>query len=180
REGSERLVDRPGQCGVQAGHQRVQGPAATGVHGRQEERPAAGGCPQVRPMHPRQRREGLPGPHPRWGPHRHGTNPNRQSERWYEHSPRRDAEVRRLRGGGGGDGGPVMRKRWVLAGAAVVVAVTVTGGVVVMSGAQEVSPAAQELTVNTATVEKGKLSAMVSLYGILTYRARSDGLPYSL
>src|SRR5262245_29129075 len=73
-----------------------------------------------------------------------------------------------------------MRKRWVLAGAAVVVAVTVTGGVVVMSGAQQASPAAQEVTANTAKVQKGKLSDMVSMYGTLTYRARSDGSPYSV
>ena len=33
---------------------------------------------------------------------------------------------------------------------------------------------------NTATVEKGKLSAMVSLNGTLTYRARSDGSPYAV
>jgi multidrug efflux pump subunit AcrA (membrane-fusion protein) len=73
-----------------------------------------------------------------------------------------------------------MRKRWVLAGVAVVVAVTVTGGVVAMSGATQATPAAQELTVNTVKVEKGKLSAMVSLDGTLTYRARSDGSPYSV
>src|SRR5262249_19292338 len=71
-------------------------------------------------------------------------------------------------------------RRWVLAGAAVVVAGTVTGGGVVMSGVQEASPAAQEVTVNTAKVQKGKLSAMVSIYGTLTYRARSDGSPYSM
>src|SRR5207302_3567686 len=32
----------------------------------------------------------------------------------------------------------------------------------------------------TATVEKGKLSAMVSLDGTLTYRAQSDGSPYAV
>jgi peptidoglycan hydrolase-like protein with peptidoglycan-binding domain len=66
----------------------------------------------------------------------------------------------------------------VLAAAAVLVAVTVTGGVVVASGAKEATPAAQEPPANTATVEKGELSAMVSLDGTLTYRARSDGSPY--
>ena len=71
------------------------------------------------------------------------------------------------------------RKTWVLAGAAVLVAVTATGGVVVMSGAEQATPAAQEPPANTAKVEKGKLSAMVSLDGTLTYRARSDGSPYS-
>jgi hypothetical protein len=73
----------------------------------------------------------------------------------------------------------VKRKTWVLAGAAVLVAVTATGGVVVMSSAKQATPAAQEPQVNTLTVEKGALSAMVSLDGTLTYRARSDGSPYS-
>jgi peptidoglycan hydrolase-like protein with peptidoglycan-binding domain len=73
-----------------------------------------------------------------------------------------------------------MRKRWVLAGAAVVVAVSAAGGVVVMSSTQRSSPAAQEVTVSTATVERGQLSAMVSESGILTYRARSDGSPYAV
>ena len=76
-------------------------------------------------------------------------------------------------------GRPVKRKTWVLAGAAVLVAVTATGGVVVVSGAEQATPAAQEPPANTAKVEKGELSAMVSLDGTLTYRARSDGSPYS-
>jgi len=33
---------------------------------------------------------------------------------------------------------------------------------------------------NTASVEQGRLSAMVSLAGTLTYRARPDGSPYSV
>jgi hypothetical protein len=74
----------------------------------------------------------------------------------------------------------VKRKSWVLAGAAVLVAVTVTGGVVVRSSAQHATPAAQEPPANTVTVEKGTLSAMVALDGILTYRARSDGSPYAV
>ena len=73
-----------------------------------------------------------------------------------------------------------MRKTWVLAGAAVLVAVSATGGVVVMSGAKQATPAAQEPPANTAKVEKGTLSAMVSLDGTLTYRARSDGSPYAV
>ena len=72
------------------------------------------------------------------------------------------------------------RKTWVLAGAAVLVAVTATGGGVVVSGAKQAAPAAQEPPANTAKVEKGKLSAMVSMDGTLTYRARSDGSPYSV
>jgi multidrug efflux pump subunit AcrA (membrane-fusion protein) len=73
-----------------------------------------------------------------------------------------------------------MRKHRVLAGAAVLLAVTAIGGVVAMSDAEQASPAAQEPPVNTATVERGKLSDMVSMYGTLTYRARSDGSPYSV
>src|SRR5262249_22316975 len=71
-------------------------------------------------------------------------------------------------------------KNWVLAGAAVLVVVTATGGAVVTSSAKQATPAAQEPPANTAKVEKGKLSAMVSLDGTLTYRARSDGSPYSV
>jgi peptidoglycan hydrolase-like protein with peptidoglycan-binding domain len=71
----------------------------------------------------------------------------------------------------------VKRKTWVPAGAALLVALT--GTVVVVSGATEATPAAQEPAANTVKVERGELSAMVSLDGTLTYRARSDGSPYS-
>ncbi len=74
----------------------------------------------------------------------------------------------------------MMRKRWVLAGAALVVAVGVTGGVALLSASTQATPAAQDLPLNTAKVEKGKLSAKVSLNGTLTYRARLDGSPYSV
>lgn len=73
-----------------------------------------------------------------------------------------------------------MRKRWVLAGACVLVAATVTGGVVASSSATHATVAEQESSVNTAKVKEGKLSAMVSMYGTLTYRARPDGRPYSV
>jgi peptidoglycan hydrolase-like protein with peptidoglycan-binding domain len=73
----------------------------------------------------------------------------------------------------------VKRKTWVLAGAAVLVAATATGSVAVMSSAKQVAPAAQEPPASTVKVEKGELSSMVSLHGTLTYRARSDGSPYS-
>jgi hypothetical protein len=73
-----------------------------------------------------------------------------------------------------------MQKRWVLAGAVVLVAASATGSVVAMAGAEQATPAAQEPPVNTATVERGRLSDRVSQYGILTYRARSDGSPYSV
>jgi peptidoglycan hydrolase-like protein with peptidoglycan-binding domain len=72
-----------------------------------------------------------------------------------------------------------MRKTWVLAAAAVLVAATATGGVVVASGAKQATPAAQEPPASTVKVERGELSSMVSLDGTLTYRARSDGSPYS-
>jgi peptidoglycan hydrolase-like protein with peptidoglycan-binding domain len=70
------------------------------------------------------------------------------------------------------------RRTWVPA-AAVLAAVTVTGGVLVTSGAGQATPAAQEPPANTVKVERGKLSSMVSLNGILTHRARSDGSPYA-
>jgi hypothetical protein len=68
----------------------------------------------------------------------------------------------------------------VLAAGVVLAAAAATGGVVVMSGDGQATPAAQEPPANTATVERGKLSDMVSQYGILTYRARSDGSPYGV
>jgi peptidoglycan hydrolase-like protein with peptidoglycan-binding domain len=73
----------------------------------------------------------------------------------------------------------VKPKAWVPAAAAVLVAVTVALGVVVASGAQEATPAAQEPPANTVQVERGELSSIVSLDGVLTHRARSDGSPYS-
>jgi hypothetical protein len=74
----------------------------------------------------------------------------------------------------------VKRTTWVLAGAAVLAAVVAAGGVAVTSGAKQSSAAAQPAAANTAQVEKRTLSAMVSQPGTLTYRARSDGSPYSV
>ena len=103
--------------------------------------------------------------------------PSSQPARWHDHPQRRDAEVRRRLGRGGG--GPRVRRRtWALAAAAVLVAAT--GGVVVMSGAEHPAAAAQAPPADTVKVEQGKLSAMVSQGGTLTYRARSDGSPYSV
>jgi hypothetical protein len=73
-----------------------------------------------------------------------------------------------------------MRKIWALPAAAVLAGAAVTGGVVVMSGGKAASAAAGPLSVGTTQVEKRTLSAMVSQGGILTYRARSDGSPYSV
>jgi hypothetical protein len=66
----------------------------------------------------------------------------------------------------------------MVAGAAILAA-TVLGGVVVASGGNGASAAAQDSPADTRTVEKGTLSDLVSLNGTLTYRARSDGSPYS-
>jgi hypothetical protein len=74
----------------------------------------------------------------------------------------------------------VKRKRWVLAGAAVLVAITVTDGVLLMSSAQQQAPAAQDPPANTVKVQRGKLTAMVSQGGTLSYAAQSDGSPYSV
>jgi Putative peptidoglycan binding domain len=74
----------------------------------------------------------------------------------------------------------VKRKIWVLAGAAVLAVVGAIGGVVVLSGAKQQAMAAQQSPANTANVVKRTLSAMVSQPGTLTYRARSDGSPYSV
>jgi peptidoglycan hydrolase-like protein with peptidoglycan-binding domain len=73
-----------------------------------------------------------------------------------------------------------MRKRWVLTAAAVVIVATVVASVAAVSSANQANLAAPQPAVNTAKVERGKLSAMVSMYGTLTYRAQSDGSPYSV
>jgi len=74
----------------------------------------------------------------------------------------------------------VRRRTWALAAAVVLAAVTVTGGVLVMSGGRRQPVAGQQAPAHTAQVQKRTLSAMVSEAGILTYRARSDGSPYSV
>ncbi len=73
------------------------------------------------------------------------------------------------------------RKAWALAAVVVLAVVTVSGGVAVMSGAKQATAAARQLpAVGTAQVERRTLSAMVSQAGTVTYRARSDGSPYSV
>jgi hypothetical protein len=74
----------------------------------------------------------------------------------------------------------VTPKRWVLAGATVLVVVAVTGGVVAMSGSTHATGASQEQPGATGRVERGTLAAMVSVDGILTYRSRPDGSPYTV
>jgi multidrug efflux pump subunit AcrA (membrane-fusion protein) len=74
----------------------------------------------------------------------------------------------------------VKRKRWPVATAVLVAATAiVTGGVVVMSSAEQATPAAPQTSANTMEVQRGNLSSMVSLNGTLTHRARADGSPYS-
>ncbi len=63
---------------------------------------------------------------------------------------------------------------------AVLVAAAVIGGWVVSSGADHTTSAAQTAPPNTARVQQGSLSAVVSHDGTLTYRARSDGSPYAV
>src|SRR5438132_3487183 len=70
------------------------------------------------------------------------------------------------------------RKIWIPT--VVLAAVIVTGGVLAMSEGKPAVAAARPLPVGTTQVEKRTLSAIVSQGGILTYRARSDGLPYSV
>jgi HlyD family secretion protein len=74
----------------------------------------------------------------------------------------------------------VRRKTWVPATAVVSAAVIVVGVVLATSGAGKQARAAQPPSANTAQVERRTLSAMVSQGGILTYRARPDGSPYSV
>jgi hypothetical protein len=62
----------------------------------------------------------------------------------------------------------------------VLVAAAVISGVVVLSGADPATGDAQTAPANTAEVQQGKLSAVVSQSGILTYRARPDGSPFSV
>jgi hypothetical protein len=79
-----------------------------------------------------------------------------------------------------GGGGPALR--WTtgaLAAALVVVAAAIGTGGVLMAGADPAAPATPGAPVDTALVQEGSLSAMVSQGGTLTYRARADGSPYS-
>jgi multidrug efflux pump subunit AcrA (membrane-fusion protein) len=74
----------------------------------------------------------------------------------------------------------VRRRTGALAAAVVIAAAAATGSAIAMSSTAPATPAASEPTANTATVERGKLSDMVSQYGILTFRARADGSPYTV
>jgi hypothetical protein len=75
----------------------------------------------------------------------------------------------------------VTRRTRVLGAAVVLAAGLVIGGVAVTSGSKPASAAAsQEPQVSTAQVQRRALSATVPQDGTLTYRARSDGSPYSV
>jgi hypothetical protein len=73
-----------------------------------------------------------------------------------------------------------MRKTWLLAGAMVLVAASATAALAAVSRPKAAAAAGQPALASTAKVERGKLSAVVSMAGTLGYRARSDGSPYSV
>jgi hypothetical protein len=62
--------------------------------------------------------------------------------------------------------------------AALLIGVAAGAGVVAMSTGKEADAAAKQAPATTAMVERGTLSATLSLDGTLTYRARPDGSPY--
>jgi peptidoglycan hydrolase-like protein with peptidoglycan-binding domain len=72
------------------------------------------------------------------------------------------------------------RRTWAITAAVVLAVAAAIGGVVGMSGGGHATSAARELPLNTGTVERGRLSDMVSQYGTLTYRARPDGSPFAV
>ena len=72
------------------------------------------------------------------------------------------------------------RKTWLLAGAVILAVVTVGSVVAATSGAKPAALAAVEPPPNTATVQRGTLTAMVSVNGTLTYQGQPDGSPYSV
>jgi peptidoglycan hydrolase-like protein with peptidoglycan-binding domain len=74
----------------------------------------------------------------------------------------------------------VMRKTWLLAGALVLVTACATGGVVAAFSPKQATPNPQEPPANSAPVERGTLSARLTIYGTLTYRAQPDGSPYTV
>jgi peptidoglycan hydrolase-like protein with peptidoglycan-binding domain len=74
----------------------------------------------------------------------------------------------------------VRRKTWALAAATVLAIATAIGGGAVLSGAKRAVAAGSQLPVGSAQVQRRTLSAIVSEAGTLTYRARPDGLPYSV
>jgi peptidoglycan hydrolase-like protein with peptidoglycan-binding domain len=74
----------------------------------------------------------------------------------------------------------VRPKKPVLIAAAAMGAVLVIGVVLALSGGKPAAVTSRPLSVLTARVQKRTLSAMISEGGILTYRARPDGSPYTV
>jgi hypothetical protein len=73
-----------------------------------------------------------------------------------------------------------MRPRTLGLTAAVIVAAAAASASAIATSSTAPVSAASEPPASTATVERGKLAYMVSLYGILTFRARADGSPYTV
>jgi len=71
-------------------------------------------------------------------------------------------------------------KTWVLAAAIIVVGAIAASAVIVTSSAHRTTLAPQGPPVSTASVVEGKLSAIVSKDGTLTYQGQPDGTPYSV
>ena len=67
-----------------------------------------------------------------------------------------------------------------LAVAGVLALAAATGGLVLGTGDTPTTAVAQAVPANTAQVQRRTLSATVPQNGILTYRARPDGAPYSV
>jgi len=73
----------------------------------------------------------------------------------------------------------VTRRRGALGAASLVLAAAIVGGAIIVFGGGASEPADGHQSARTARVERGALSATINLSGILTYRARPDGSPYS-
>lgn len=84
-----------------------------------------------------------------------------------------------VRGGGRGDG-RVTRRSWAIVAGLVLAVFAVTGTGFVLFGGDEAAAKAGDPQLSTAKVLRGKLAAVVSLDGTLTYRARPDGSPYAV
>jgi peptidoglycan hydrolase-like protein with peptidoglycan-binding domain len=74
----------------------------------------------------------------------------------------------------------VSRKKWVAGGAAGLFCLVAIAVVLILSGGGETGANGQDPPASTAKVTLGKLSALVTLDGTLTYRAQADGSPYSV
>lgn len=72
-------------------------------------------------------------------------------------------------------------KTWAAAGAAALLVVGgAAAGIGLTSGGHADPAVGQQAVANTAKVEQGKLAAMVTVNGTLTYQAGSDGSPYKV